>query len=89
MREHVAWSLITSLTAEGERARFEEIDFIQPALFAIQVSLAAVFRSYGVVPDVVVGHSMGEVAAACVAGGAARSRTRRGSSASAAACSGA
>ncbi len=68
MRAHVAWSLITSLTAEGERARFEEIDFIQPALFAIQVSLAAVFRSYGVVPDVVVGHSMGEVAAACVAG---------------------
>ncbi|WP_438010602.1 SDR family NAD(P)-dependent oxidoreductase [Sorangium sp. So ce321] len=68
MREHVAWSLITSLTAEGERARFEEIDFIQPALFAIQVSLAAVFRSYGVLPDVVVGHSMGEVAAACVAG---------------------
>ncbi|WP_437594346.1 SDR family NAD(P)-dependent oxidoreductase [Sorangium sp. So ce1000] len=68
MREHVAWSLITSLTAEGERARFEEIDFIQPALFAIQVSLAAVFRSVGVVPDVVVGHSMGEVAAACVAG---------------------
>ncbi|MBH0247463.1 acyltransferase domain-containing protein, partial [Streptomyces cavourensis] len=38
-------------------------------LWAVMVSLAEVWRSFGVVPDAVVGHSQGEVAAACVAGG--------------------
>ncbi|MBM7776027.1 acyl transferase domain-containing protein [Actinokineospora baliensis] len=44
------------------------IDFVQPALFAIGVGLAARWRSLGVEPAAVVGHSMGEVAAAHVAG---------------------
>jgi surfactin synthase thioesterase subunit/malonyl CoA-acyl carrier protein transacylase/aryl carrier-like protein len=41
---------------------------VQPVVFAIQVALTAVWKSWGIVPDAVVGHSMGEVAAACVAG---------------------
>jgi len=45
-----------------------EIHVIQPALFAIQVAVTAVFEQLGLVPDIVVGHSMGEVAAAYVAG---------------------
>ena len=42
--------------------------YIQPALYAIQVSLAALWRDWGVVPDALIGHSAGEYAAACTAG---------------------
>ena len=44
------------------------IDRVQPAIFAMQVALAATMESYGVVPGAVIGHSLGEVAAAVVAG---------------------
>ncbi len=62
------WSLLSELQAPPERSRLREIDVVQPTLFAIEVALAELWRSWGVVPDAVVGHSMGEVAAAHVAG---------------------
>ena len=46
----------------------ERVDVVQPVLWAVMVSLAAVWQAAGVVPDAVVGHSQGEIAAACVAG---------------------
>ncbi len=64
---HVDWSLLAVLRGEGD-TRLDRVDVVQPALFAVMVSLAALWRSLGVEPDAVVGHSQGEVAAAFVSG---------------------
>ncbi|MCX4633291.1 type I polyketide synthase [Streptomyces sp. NBC_01443] len=65
---YVDWSLVDVLTGADTAASLERVDVVQPALFAMMVSLAQVWRSLGVVPDAVVGHSQGEIAAACVSG---------------------
>ncbi|MFD4924559.1 SDR family NAD(P)-dependent oxidoreductase [Streptomyces goshikiensis] len=62
----VDWRLADVL---GDEAALERVEVVQPASFAVMVSLAALWRSLGVVPDAVVGHSQGEIAAAVVAGG--------------------
>jgi acyl transferase domain-containing protein/NADP-dependent 3-hydroxy acid dehydrogenase YdfG/acyl carrier protein len=65
---HVDWSLLAVLGGQAGAPPLERVDVVQPALFAVMVSLAALWRQLGVVPDAVVGHSQGEIAAACVAG---------------------
>jgi myxalamid-type polyketide synthase MxaE and MxaD len=64
---HVDWSLVEVLHADRPDA-LARIDVVQPTLFAMGYALAALWRSWGVEPAAVVGHSMGEVAAAAVAG---------------------
>jgi myxalamid-type polyketide synthase MxaE and MxaD len=66
---YVDWSLHEQLHLDPDAPgyRLNEIDVIQPSLFAIQIALAALWRSWGVEPDAVVGHSMGETAAAFLA----------------------
>ncbi|TQM31120.1 type I polyketide synthase [Nocardia bhagyanarayanae] len=68
IRRITGWSVIDEIHASAERARLDDVGVVQPTLFAVQVALAAWWRSVGVTPDAVVGHSMGEVAAAHVAG---------------------
>jgi amino acid adenylation domain-containing protein len=61
-------SLVAELGGEPDAAAAADPEFAQTHQFALQVALAALWRSWGVVPDAVVGHSLGEVAAAHVAG---------------------
>ncbi|PPK71409.1 type I polyketide synthase [Actinokineospora auranticolor] len=63
---HTDWSLLDVLAGDG--AELARVDVVQPALFAVMVSLAALWRAHGVEPDAVIGHSQGEIAAAYVAG---------------------
>jgi acyl transferase domain-containing protein len=53
---------------DGVRSPIDETAFTQPAIFAIQYALTELWRSWGVVPSAVIGHSIGEFAAACAAG---------------------
>ncbi len=68
IRAHGGVPVLDRLLSDALPAEFDEIGIVQPLLFAVQVALTAMWRGRGVVPDAVVGHSMGEVAAAHVAG---------------------
>ncbi|HEX8145175.1 MAG TPA: beta-ketoacyl synthase N-terminal-like domain-containing protein [Pyrinomonadaceae bacterium] len=70
LSRYADWSLIEELAADEAASRLDgdDIGITQVALCAIQLALAALWRSWGIEPDAVVGHSMGEVAAAHVAG---------------------
>jgi amino acid adenylation domain-containing protein len=62
------WSLLEELTADEACSRMEVTAISQPAIFALQVGLAALWRSWGIRPQALCGHSVGEVAAAHLAG---------------------
>ncbi|WP_319305887.1 type I polyketide synthase [Streptomyces scabiei] len=64
----VEWSLSAVVRGEEGAPGLDRVDVVQPVLFAVMVSLAQVWRSCGVEPAAVVGHSQGEIAAAAVCG---------------------
>lgn len=62
------WSLIEELTRDEASSRMSETAIAQPSIFALQAALAAWWHSRGIVPDAVVGHSVGEAASAHLSG---------------------
>ncbi|MDH2388508.1 SDR family NAD(P)-dependent oxidoreductase [Streptomyces sp. HNM0663] len=66
LQPRLGWSVLSELTAESPR--LDRTDVAQPLLFALQVGLLRLLASYGIEPDAVAGHSVGEIAAAYASG---------------------
>ena len=62
------FSLAEELARSEDASQMQRTEISQPAIFAMQMGLAELWKSWGVQPAAVVGHSVGEVAAACIAG---------------------
>lgn len=68
LREHLEQPLLSVLFPESGQSPLDETAYTQPALFALEYSLATLWRSWGIEPDALLGHSVGEYVAACIAG---------------------
>jgi len=68
LRPYLERPLLEVLFDAGESRFIDETAYTQPALFAVEFALTELWRSWGIVPNVVMGHSVGEYVAACVAG---------------------
>jgi amino acid adenylation domain-containing protein len=66
--EFVDWSLLDVLRGRPGAPGLDRVDVVQPALFAVMVSLARCWQTFGIQPSAVIGHSQGEIAAAYIAG---------------------
>src|SRR6202011_669128 len=68
MRPWARFSLMEELARPEAESQIQRTEISQPAIFAMQMALAELWKSWGLQPAAVVGHSVGEDAAACVAG---------------------
>ena len=68
LQPHTGWSLIDLILREDGENLLSDTGYAQPAIFALQCSLVALWDAWGIRPDAVVGHSVGEIAAAYAAG---------------------
>ncbi|MBV9300237.1 MAG: SDR family NAD(P)-dependent oxidoreductase, partial [Verrucomicrobia bacterium] len=68
MRQWAQFSLLEELARTEEASQMHRTEIAQPAIFAMQVAMVRLWKSWGVQPSALVGHSVGEVAATCVAG---------------------
>lgn len=68
IRKFGHWSLLQELSRNEATSRMQDTAIAQPAIFSLQMALVALWESWGIRPAAVVGHSVGEVAAACVSG---------------------
>ena len=68
MAPYARFSLLEELNRAEADSKLQQTEIAQPAIFAMQVALAELWKSIGVAPSAIVGHSVGEIAAACVAG---------------------
>lgn len=74
---YLDWSIYEVLTADEPSSLVGETQYLQPTMFALQVALVDLWKSWGVQPDAVLGHSMGEIAAAHAAGALSLSEALR------------
>ncbi len=68
LQKHVPWSLCQELEKDTAQSRLQETEIAQPAIFALQVALTELWKSWGIEAQTVVGHSVGEITAAYYAG---------------------
>lgn len=66
--KYLKWSFIDEFLIDEENSHISDTEYSQPLTFALQISLCKMWESIGVTPDVIIGHSVGEVAALYVAG---------------------
>ncbi|MCB9147713.1 MAG: type I polyketide synthase [Caldilineaceae bacterium] len=68
LSDYLDESLVDVIYDEAKTSTLNQTAYTQPALFAIEYALAELWKSWGIKPDYVLGHSVGEYVAACVAG---------------------
>ena len=68
LRTELEQPLLSVIYPTSDASELHRTEYTQPALFALEYALAQLWRSWGVVPDAVMGHSVGEYVAACIAG---------------------